>query len=245
MKNLTGKEKRIICITLSCWGIILIGSGLIMSTANRTITKKNYSLEITHKKVAEAKTNEIKLKDMTLEINTPLSVDIKDYLENIEELDEGVIKALKLDTSAVNINEAGTYTYTVSFKKKKYNGTFIIKEKELPKTEITLKNIRLAKNSALSTSLSTYVVETLTEEVKNNITLDLSAVNTTQLGDYQYSVIYDGKMYTATITIYEPHTTVITPNQSTEDEKEQTKDNTVSDEKTNTETETTPELTEQ
>ena len=52
-------------------------------------------------------------------------------------------------------------------------------------------------------------------------------------------------MYTATITIYEPHTTVITPNQSTEDEKEQTKDNTVSDEKISTETETTPELTEQ
>lgn len=224
MKKITGKEKRIISITLAIWGIILISSGLIMSASNRTIIQKKYSLDISQKKVAEAKTNEIKLKDLELEINSPLSVDIKDYLEDYENLETSILKALKLDTSMVNINQAGSYTYTISFKKKKYNGTINIKAKELPQAVITLKNLRLEKGAALSTNLSTYIVERLSDEVKNNITLDLSAVNTTQAGDYQYTVTYDGKLYTATITIYEPQTTIITPNQPTnENNQEETK----------------------
>lgn len=223
---ITEKEKRIICIALASWGILLIGSGLIMNSTNRTIVEKKYTLKVNQKKVAESKTNEIKLKDMSLEINTPLSVDIKDYLENIEELDESTIKALKLDTSMININEAGTYTYTVSFKKKKYNGTFIIKAKKLPSVEITLKNISLVKGEALSTNLSTYIVETLSEEVKKNITLDLSTVNTTQSGNYQYSITYDGKLYTATITIYEPQTTIITPNANQNNQNKEKEDTT-------------------
>ena len=48
-------------------------------------------------------------------------------------------------------NQAGTYTYTVSYKKKKYNGTFKIKEKQLPqaKKELiirTLQNTLTAEN---------------------------------------------------------------------------------------------------
>ena len=214
-KKITDKEKRIICTTLAIWGVILMGSGLILNATDRTIIQKKYTLSINQKKVAEAKTNEIKLKDMELEINTPLSVDVKDYLENVDQVDTSILKALKLDTSNININQAGTYTYTISYKKKKYNGTFIIKEKKLPKTVITLKNIRLEKNAALSTNLSTYIVESLSEEVINNITLDLSNVNTTVAGDYQYTVSYDGKIYTGTITIYETHAQVITPNQPT------------------------------
>lgn len=232
MKNLkiTDREKRLICITLASLGVTLIGSGLVMSSSDRTVIQKKYNVSVSQKKVAEAKTNEIKLKDMSQEINTPISVNIKDYLENIEELDESVIKALKLDTSAVNINQAGTYNYTISFKKKKYNGTFVIKEKQLPKTAITLKNLRLEKGSALSTNLSTYIVENLSEEIKKNITLDLSAVDTTTVGDYQYSVTYDGKMYTGTISIYEQHTIVITPNDPPKKEDTTEKDDTTTTE---------------
>ena len=120
----------------------------------------------------------------------------------------------------VNINEAGTYTYTITYKKKKYNGRFTIKEKQLPKVAITLKNLKLEKGAALSTNLSTYIVENLSEEVKKHITLDLTAVNTAQPAIYQYTITYDGKLYTATIEIYEPHTTVLTPNQNQEDSKE-------------------------
>ena len=211
-QGITNKEARILSITIASCGILLIGSGILMNSSDRTIVKKNYSVEIKEEKIAAAKTNELKLKDMILEINNPLSVNIKDYIENINDIESTVLKSLKLDTSMVNINQAGTYNYTITYKKKKYSATFTIKEKELPKVDLTLKNLSLEKGAALSTSLSTYIVEELSEEVKNNITLNLKDVNTTQPGEYQYTVIYDGKLYTGKIWIYEKQTTIITPN---------------------------------
>lgn len=210
--NISTRETNIICITIALWGLILIGSGLIMSTSNRTIIQKKYSINVNQKKVAESKTNEIKLKEMTLEINTPLSVDVKDYLENIQELDDSIIKALKLDTSRVNINEAGTYTYTVSFKKKKYSAKFIIKAKEIPQAAFTLKNVRLEVNTAISTNITSYINEPITDEIKKYMVLDLSAVKNYQVGDYQYTITYNKQIYTGIISIYEPTITVITPN---------------------------------
>lgn len=216
-QGISKKESRFLSITIACCGLLLIGSGLVMSTSsNETIIKKSYTLDITEEKVVESKTNEIKLKDMTLEINNPLSLNIKDYIENVDEIENSVLKALKLDTSTVNINQAGTYNYTITYKKKKYNGTFTIKEKELPKVELTLKNLSLEKGSALSTNVSTYIVEQLSDEVKNNIIINLKDVNTAQPGEYQYTVTYDNKLYTAKIWIYEKQITIITPNTPTE-----------------------------
>ena len=210
---MTKKEKRILSITLACCGILLIGSGLVMTrTKNEPIVKNTYTIDIAEQKVSTAKTNEIKLRDIEIEINTPISLNIKDYIENVEEIEDSVIKSLKLDTSMVNINQAGSYTYTISYKKKKYNGNFVIKEKELPKVDLTLKNLSLEKGAALSTNISTYVVEELPEDVKNNIILNLKDVNTAQPGEYQYTIIYDNKLYTGKIWIYEKQTTVITPN---------------------------------
>ena len=215
---ITKKESRVLSITIACCGLLLIGSGLIMNTTNNdTIIKKNYTLDVTEQKVAQAITNEIKLKDIELEINNPISLNIKDYIENVEEIEPSVLKSLKLDTSMVNINQAGTYNYTVTYKKKKYNGTFVIKEKELPKVDITLKNLSLEKGSALSTNISTYIVEELSDEVKNNIVINLKDVNTTQPGEYQYTVTYDNKLYTGKIWIYEKQTTIITPNTKVEE----------------------------
>lgn len=212
------KELRMISLTLASWGLLCICSGIAMNTKETTVVKYNYSVTVSQNKVAESKTNEIKLKDMTLEVNTPLSVDVKDYLENIENIDSSVLTSLKLDTSKVNPQEAGTYTYTISYKRKTYNGTFTITAKQLPKVTITLRNITLKKDSALDTNLSTYIVETLTDEVKNNITLDLSAVKTNQEGTYQYKVIYNNQVYTANIEVYVPQApTVITPNTNTDD----------------------------
>lgn len=217
--SLTKKENRILSITIACCGLLMIGSGLTMTaTGERTTIKKTYSVDITEAKVAQAQTNEIKLKDMVLEINNPLSLNIKDYLEKAEEIEPSILKALKLDTSMVNINQAGTYTYTIAYKKKKYNGTFVIKAKELPKVDIKLKNLSLEKGSALSTNISTYVVGDLSDEVKNNIILNLKDVNTQQPGEYQYTVTYDNKLYTGKIWIYEKQTTVITPG-TPEDDK--------------------------
>lgn len=212
-QGLSKKESRFLSITIALCGILMISSGLIISSNDERITiKKTYTLDITEAKIAQAQTNEIKLKDMELEINNPLSLNVKDYLENSEEINESILKALKLDTSMVNINQAGTYNYTIAYKKKKYNGIFIIKEKELPKVEITLKNLSLEKGSALSTNVTTYISGELTDEVKNNIIINLKDVNTTQPGEYQYTVTYDNRLYTGKIWIYEKQTTIITPN---------------------------------
>lgn len=220
------KEKNIISITLAVWGIIMIGSGLIMNAnVKEPIVNKKYTLDVNTQQTVQAKTNELKLKEITIEVNNPISVNVKDYLEDIETIDNSVIKALKLDTSMVNINEAGAYTYTITFKKKKYNGTIIVKEKELPKVEMTLKNIRQEKNSPISTELTTYISNILTDEIKKHIVLDLSKVVNTQPGIYQYTVTYNGNVYTGKIEIYEPQPTIITPNSNKNDKENTTTNN--------------------
>lgn len=232
------KNLRIIGFTIGCWGLVLIGCGITMNTKETTIIENKYSLTVSQTKVSESKTNEIKLKDMKIEINNPLSVDVKDYLEKVENIDESVIKALKLDTSAVNTQEAGTYTYTISYKKKKYNGTFIVTEKELPKVNLTLNELKLEVGAVLDTNLGTYIKEKLDDEVQKNIVLDLSKVDTKTVGTYQYTVTYNGKLYTSKIVIYSPQKgpIVITPNNSTE-----TKDNTDNKETTNEKSDTAEE----
>ena len=240
MSKITVKKLKVISLTLMCWSLLLISSGIAMCTKNTVTTKYTYSINITKNKIAESKTNIIKLKEMKLEINTPLSVDIKDYIEDINNIEEDVLNSLKLDTSNVKTSEAGTYTYTISYKKKKYNGVFIITEKKLPKVTITLKNLTIKKDSTLDTKISSYIEETLSEEIINNITLDLSKVKTNIAGTYQYTVTYNNKLYTANIEIYEPKApTIITPNTVEEDSANKAQDNktspeenTVSDSKT-------------
>lgn len=226
MGKLTSKETKIISATLAAWGLLCIGSGYTMNTLAKPAKVVKSEFEIIQKRVSTTTTNEIKLKDMELEINQPLSVSVKDYLENLEEIDLSIVKSLKLDTSMINNQEAGTYTYTIAYQKKKYNGTFVIKEKELPKVDLTVKNFKLTVNSPLNANpedLSTYIEEELTEEVKNNITLDLSQVRTDQEGTYEYSVTYNGTIYKGKIEVYQPQTKIITPNQ-TEEEKEDIKE---------------------
>ena len=43
---MTNKERRALSITIATCGIMLIGSGLIMTTTNTTTIKKQYSVEI-------------------------------------------------------------------------------------------------------------------------------------------------------------------------------------------------------
>lgn len=235
MGKLTKKETRIISLALASWGVIMLGSGFTMKSMIKPNEVKKNDLEVVHKRVAEIKTNEIKLKDMELEINQSLSVDVKDYLENLADIDQEVLKSLKLDTSMVKVNEAGSYTYTISYKKKKYNGTFTIKEKELPNVDLTINNLRLTIGSPLSTDKQVYIKETLTDEIKNNILIDLTAVDTQKVGNYKYTVTYNGILYTGTIEVYEPQQKVLTPSNGTEEkEKPDNKEENKEDTKTET-----------
>lgn len=220
MGKLTIKETRIISLALASWGIILTGSGLTMNLMTKPVPVAKNDLNVIHKRVAEVKSNEIKLKDIELEINEPLSVNVKDYLENANNIDDETLKALKLDTSMVKTSEPGTYTYTVSYKKKKYNGTLVIKEKELPNVDLTVNNLTLTIGSPLSTDKQIYVKETLTDEMNEAIIIDLTKVNTTKAGNYEYTVIYNSISYTGHIEVIEPQTKVILPSNGTEDKKD-------------------------
>lgn len=207
LKNITSKQRNIIVAVIAIWGIIFVGSGITMNFMDKPITKTKRELKVTQKRVANMKSNEIRLKNMEQEINQPLSVNVKDYLENANDIEEDILRELQLDTSMVNVNQAGNYTYTIKYKKKTFNGTFTIKEKPLPDMVLTLKNLNLETGSALSTDVQTYITEKLTAELKKNIKLNLTNVNTAQAGSYQYTVTYNGRLYTGTITIYTPQKT--------------------------------------
>lgn len=211
--KLNRKEIQILSVTLAICGVTLIGSGITMNSKVKPIIHTNYSVSIKQKKIAEtqAKTNEIKLKDIQLEINTPLSVDIKDYLENVENIDNETLKALKLDTSLVNISQAGNYQYTITYKKKKYLGAISIKEKELPNVTFTLKTIRLKTGDSLSSDPRTFINEAIPDEVYNNLTLNIGSVDTTKQGDYPYSITYKNVTHQGTVEVRDPQPTIITP----------------------------------
>lgn len=226
LKNITPKQRNIIVATVSIWGFILIGSGVTMNLMSKPATAvTKQEIKITQKRVANMKSNEIRLKEMEQEINQPLSMNIKDYLENANDIEDSILQELKLDTSMVNVNQAGNYTYTITYKKKTFNGAFKIKEKPLPDMILTLKNLNLELGSALSTDLTTYINETLTDEVKANVKLNLTNVNTAQAGSYQYTVTYNGRLYTGTITIFEPQKTEEPPKtpEKTPDDKNEDK----------------------
>lgn len=232
LKNITSKQRNIIVAVIAIWGIIFIGSGITMNFMDKPITKTKRELKVTQKRVANMKSNEIRLKNMEQEINQPLSVNVKDYLENANDIEEDILRELQLDTSMVNANQAGNYTYTIKYKKKTFNGTFTIKEKPLPDMVLTLKNLNLETGSALSTDVQTYITEKLTAELKKNIKLNLTNVNTAQAGSYQYTVTYNGRLYTGTITIYTPQKTEQPSKPSTgEDNTEEENNNNTEEEK--------------
>ena len=200
MKKLL-QGKNLISVTLATWGLVMIITGMILNTQKRTILKNEYTVDISSTRVTSLKTVEIKLKKMELDINNPLSLDVKDYIENIDNLDQTIVNSLKLDTSMVNINEAGIYTYIVTFKNKKYNGQFIIKEKQLPNFALTLKDINLEVGDAISTNVASYVKESLPEQIRNNLVLDLSEVTTSNPGTYTYKITYNKKIYTGKVIV--------------------------------------------
>ncbi len=226
MMNFTSKQNRILSIFLASCAVFLIGSGLIMYTQSQPIIKTKYIVSVSSKQISEAqaKTDEIKVKDLEIEINNPLSVDVRDYLIDVDKIKEGTIKVLKLDTSLVNINQAGTYKYTIIYNKKKYVGNIKVKAKELPSVVLTLKTISLKTGDALSSNPRTFLEGQISDEVYNNLTLDISKVDTENQGDYTYYIIYKGVTYQGKVEVREPGPTIITPSED-EDETIEDKEN--------------------
>lgn len=214
---------NIMILSLSISGLLSITSGAVLNKMN--IKPKNkVKIKIVEKQVPKKKSNIPTLKEITVEVNEPISVNINDYIENLDDIDAKVLKKFKLDTSLVNVTQAGTYTYTISYKDKKYNGTVNVKEKELPIiNHMTLKELSLELGSKLPQNLNDYVVESIPEEAKNNIVINLSKVNPNMAGTYQYTVTYKDKIYTGNIIIYEAQPQIITPEKKEEEKKPEPK----------------------
>lgn len=203
--KLNQKEIKTLAIFIAVWGLFFAGSGLIMQK-NKKITKQiNYKLDVKTKKSSQtqAKKIEIELKDIEIEINNPISVNVKDYLVDGDKIDEKIIKQLELDTSLVNITQKGSYTYTIKYNKKKYQGTIKVKEKELPDMTFTLKEISLYIGESIPTDKKAFINETLPEEIYENITLEIPTIDTSTQNDYKYYAIYKNTRYEGTIKIRE------------------------------------------
>lgn len=215
--KLNQKQARILSSTLSIFSIIMIGSGFVLNNQDKPIVHTKYTVSVEKKKISEAqaKTDEIKVKDLEIEINNPISINIKDYLEDVEKLKETTIKQLKLDTSLVNINEAGTYKYIITYGKKKYLGNIKVKEKELPNVTLALKSIKLKTKESLSSNPRTFIEGEISDEVYNNLTLDISKVDTQNQGDYTYYIIYKGVTYQGKVEVRDPGPTIIAPETTT------------------------------
>ena len=201
------KGLNILTLSLALSGIISTTSGLILNKMNAQPKNTKVEVKVIEKQVAKIKSNIPILKDVTVEVNEPISVDVKEYITNMDDISEKALKQFKLDTSLVNVTQAGKYTYTISYKSKKYRGNVIVNEKVLPNINIRLKNLSIKLNSPLPTDVKDYIDSTIPDEVLQTIKPDLSKVNTKIVGDYQYTITYNKQLYTGTISIYEEQPT--------------------------------------
>ena len=191
------KIRYFLILSIVFLGITAISSGMIMpslSVKGKNIVK----LKVVQKRVASSNKLELILKNITQDVN------VKDYIENIGSVSDKVLAKLKLDTSLVNIKQPGAYQYTVTYNKRVYVGIVNIKEPDKSLASITLKNITLLINDPVPTDLNSYIKESIPDNAKDKIKLDISKVNNRSAGTYQYTIDYNGKLYTGTVTVYSP-----------------------------------------
>lgn len=206
------KHIRIISITtLSLLGVFCISSGIMYKSLEDNNVEEKILVVVEQKQISKEGDVDLKLKNLTIEVNTPLSVKIIDYLDSA--VNDEVLANLKLDTSNVNVRETGTYNYTISYKKKTYQGIIIVKEKEISTNalqSITLKTVNINIGTTLPTDVSNYVIEPLTDDIKNTMLIDLSKVNVNLAGNYQYTITFNNSIYTGTIVVTESQPTLST-----------------------------------
>ncbi len=214
------KQVRIVTVTaLSLLGVLCISSGVMYSFLENNNVEEKVLVVVEQKQVSKDSDIDIKLKDLTIEVNTPLSVKIIDYLDSA--VSDEVLANLKLDTSEVNVTVAGTYNYTITYKKKAYQGIIIVKEKEVEENSlqsITLKTVNINVGTTLPTDISNYVIETLSDDVKATMLIDLSKVNVNVAGSYQYTITYNNSIYAGKIVVTENQPTLSTKLDEEEEE---------------------------
>lgn len=197
------KGIKVLLVSLTFSGLLSTTSGVILNSMNIKPTKNKINVNVVEKQVSRIKTNIPVLKDIEVEVNEPISVDVKEYISNLDDIDHSVLRDFKLDTSLVNLTQAGKYKYTIGYDGKIYNANVIVKEKALQTVKLQIKNLKFKLNEEIPTDVSKYVDTTLTPEMIQTIKLDLSKVNNKLAGDYQYTITYEDQLYTGIINIYE------------------------------------------
>ena len=87
--KLSKKQTRILSTTLTVFSVFMIGSGLILNTQTQPIIHTKYTVSVEKKKIAEAqaKTDEIKVKNIEIElvpINIRLLMERKNILVKLQ-----------------------------------------------------------------------------------------------------------------------------------------------------------------
>ena len=229
MKQFNIKERRYFSMFLAIWSVFLILSGIFMNTQVKSVIQTDYSIHTDLRRISDiqAKTNEIKIKEIEIEIDTPISIDVRDYLLDVENLSDDAIRSLKLDTSLVNIHQAGDYVFHVTYQKKTYDGIIKVKEKELPNVTFTLKTISLNTKDSISDDPKVFVNEEILPEVYSNMKLDTSKVDTSTQGDYTYYITYKDIVYQGKVEVRDLCPTVVVAEEEKEKEKMEEKEQVV------------------
>lgn len=219
------KTRMILTSSLAILGLAMTSTGVYLEMTS--MTKDSIMEENRNNDIPLEEKLELTLKELTLPLNSSLSMDIQNYIE--EPVENKILQSLILDTSKVDTTKIGTYTYTITYQDQTFSGTIIVEEtvtqeETQPQTEntkLTLKTISLKLGEEVSKDVSYYVTETLTEEMKGQAKLDLSNVVVNKAGSYQYSISYNGMYYTGTITIVEDQPTVSTPKEDSKNQEEE------------------------
>ena len=201
------KIRLVVVSSFALLGVLCISCGCLYSKLEEENNVKSIALVVSQKMQNTDNSNlSLKLKDLEIETNTPLSIKIADYLNETD--NDEVLANLKLDTSSVNVKEVGTYKYSIYYKKKEFSGTIKVIEKVAPTNQvdsIAIKSFTIKKGTALSLNPSDYVTEPnpLTDEVKALLKFNFQEVDINKPGTYQYTVTYNNSIYTANITVTE------------------------------------------
>ena len=206
------KGMKVLIFSLTFSGLLSTTSGLILNSMDIKPTKHKINVKVEEKQVSRIKTNIPILKDIEVEVNEPISVDVKEYVTNLDDIDASVLREFKLDTSLVNLTQAGKYNYTISYDNKKYVGNVTVKEKVSQTVKLQIKSLKFKLNENIPTDIKNYVDTELTEEMLKVIKLDISKVNNKVAGDYQYTITYENQLYTGIINIYEEQPSAVINN---------------------------------
>lgn len=205
------KGTKILILSLTFSGLLSTGTGIVLNNMKVNTSSSKIDVKVIEKQVARLKSNVPVLKDLEVIIDEPISVDVKDYISNIDDISPEVLRLFKLDTSLVNVSQPGKYTYYIQYNNKKYNGSITIKEKEEKKKVNTLhiKNFSIKVNDNLPTDYVSYIEDDINTLDVNEILIDTSKVDIHVAGDYQYTITYGKMMYTGTIKVYQEQPTQV------------------------------------